>query len=122
MVMKKVNLFEAKARLSEYLDRAAGGERIVVCRHNKPVAELCPVAGVRTDPRPVGPLPGRPVFDLPPSFFEPMTPDELELWDGAVPTYPSSRESSATAPTRVAKRRTRRRAARRTTTPGSRRS
>jgi prevent-host-death family protein len=39
MVMFRVNVFEVKARLSEYLDRAARGERIVVCRHNKPVAE-----------------------------------------------------------------------------------
>jgi len=29
MTMKKVNIFEAKARLSEYLDLVEGGERIV---------------------------------------------------------------------------------------------
>ncbi|MGH9237670.1 MAG: type II toxin-antitoxin system Phd/YefM family antitoxin [Vicinamibacterales bacterium] len=82
--MIKVNIFEAKARLSEYLDRAAKGERIVVCRHNTPVAELRHVSAVRTEPRPVGPLPGRPVFDVPPpSFFDPMSDDELESWEGA---------------------------------------
>src|SRR5687767_15157380 len=81
--MIKVNIFEAKARLSEYLDRAAKGERIVVCRHNTPVAELRHVSAVRTEPRPIGPLPGRPVFDVPPSFFDPMSDDELESWEGA---------------------------------------
>ena len=44
IVMFKVNVFEVKAKLSEYLDRAARGERIVICRHNKPVAELRPSA------------------------------------------------------------------------------
>jgi prevent-host-death family protein len=83
MVMSKVNIFEVKARLSEYLDRAAGGERIVICRHNKPVAELRPVDETRTVERPIGPLPGRPTFEVPPSFFEPMTDEELDAWDGA---------------------------------------
>jgi len=40
--MIKTNVAEIKARLSEYLDRALAGERIVICRHNKPVAELRP--------------------------------------------------------------------------------
>ena len=102
--MIKVNVFEAKARLSEYLDRAARGERIVVCRHNKPVAELRPVSSVRTEPRPIGPLPGRPVFEVPPSFFEPIADDELELWDGATPTYPPPVASSSKATRRVAER------------------
>jgi prevent-host-death family protein len=105
MVMIKVNIFEAKARLSEYLDRAARGERIVVCRHNTPVAELRPVSAVRTEPRPVGPLPGRPVFEVPPSFFEPMSDDELDSWDGAMPAYPLPSRSSPAKPTRAAETR-----------------
>ena len=40
IVMLMVNIFEIKAKLSEYLDRVAAGERILICRHNKPVAEL----------------------------------------------------------------------------------
>jgi len=88
--MFKANVFEVKAKLSEYLDRAARGERIVVCRHNKPVAELRPVAEIRTEPRPIGPLPGRPTFDLPASFFEPLSADELDLWESVSPTDPLS--------------------------------
>jgi prevent-host-death family protein len=82
MVMFKVNVFEVKAKLSEYLDRAARGERIVICRHNQPVAELRAVEEVRTEPRPVGPLPGRPAFDVPPSFFDPLPDEDLGMWEG----------------------------------------
>ena len=81
MVMSKANVFEVKAKLSEYLDRAARGERVVICRHNRPIAELCAVTDVRTEPRPIGPLPGRPAFDVPASFFEPLSASELDLWD-----------------------------------------
>ena len=83
MVMSKANVFDVKARLSAFVDRAARGERILICRRNKPVAELGPVAEVRTEPRPIGPLPGRPSFDVPPSFFEPIPAEDLEAWEGA---------------------------------------
>jgi prevent-host-death family protein len=82
--MLMVNIFEIKAKLSEYLDRAVAGERVLICRHNKPVAELRAVAEVRTDPRPIGPLPGRPTFEIAPGFFEPMPEAELEHWEGIV--------------------------------------
>src|SRR6185503_19177608 len=92
MVMIKANIFEVKARLSEYLDLATQGERIVICRHNKPVAELRAVEDVRAEPRPIGPLPGRPTFAIPTSFFEPLPADELDLWDGIASTDPLSRD------------------------------
>lgn len=38
--MTKVNIQEAKTQLSRYIDRVEEGEVVVVCRHNKPVAEL----------------------------------------------------------------------------------
>ncbi|MBF8300761.1 MAG: Prevent-host-death family protein [Acidobacteria bacterium] len=90
MVMSKVNVFEVKAKLSEYLDRAVRGERIVICRHNKPVAELRAVEGVRAEPRPIGPLPGRPTFDIAPSFFDPLPQEELDLWEGLAANDPLS--------------------------------
>jgi prevent-host-death family protein len=88
MIKVNVNVFEVKAKLSEYLDRALAGERIVICRHNKPVAELRAIDDVRTEPRPVGPLPGRPLFEVPASFFEPLPPDELDGWEGAAAADP----------------------------------
>ncbi len=105
--MAKVNVFEIKAKLSEYLERAAGGERIVICRHNTPVAELRPVDATRTEERPIGPLPGRPTFEVPPSFFEPLTDEEIGLWEGSVtesaslPMTGRARGASKTAETGV---------------------
>jgi prevent-host-death family protein len=92
MVMFKVNVFEVKAKLSEYLDRAAKGERIVICRHNKPVAELRPVTEAQTTPRMIGPIPGRPTFEVPPTFFEPLPDDELNHWEGMTKADPLSPE------------------------------
>jgi prevent-host-death family protein len=99
MVMSKVNVFEIKAKLSEYLDRAAQGERIVIYRHNTPVAELGPVQSVRTEPRPIGPLPGETPFEVPASFFEPLSDEELDLWEGK---GPSSDPLVQTQPSKVA--------------------
>jgi prevent-host-death family protein len=103
MTMFKTNLADAKAKLSEYLDRALAGEHIVICRHNEPVAELRPLAGSRLEPRPIGPLPGRPTFDVPPSFFEPMSEAELDAWEGIVALDEGPRRSSVS---RVAEQKT----------------
>jgi prevent-host-death family protein len=70
MTMIVVNIFEAKAKLSEYLDMAAHGERILICKRNRPVVELHAVQSARTTPRPIGLGRGR--MTVPPSFFEPL--------------------------------------------------
>lgn len=38
-----VNLAEAKAKLSAYVDRASAGEQIVIAKAGKPVARLMPL-------------------------------------------------------------------------------
>ncbi|SRR6266508_4043657 len=98
MVMSKTNVAEVKAKFSEYLDRAIAGERIVICRHNKPVAELRALDVSPIEPRPIGPLPGRPTFDVPPSFFEPLSSDELDLWEGAGSQFGTSEQGAPRAP------------------------
>ena len=45
--MTKVNVHEAKTQLSRLLERAHGGEEIVIARSGKPVARLVPY---RQDP------------------------------------------------------------------------
>ena len=40
-----IGAYDAKARLSELLDRVARGEQIVITRHGKPVARLVPEGG-----------------------------------------------------------------------------
>lgn len=48
--MAHVSLADAKARLSELVERAAAGERIVITKHGKPVLELVKPT---VQPRPV---------------------------------------------------------------------
>jgi prevent-host-death family protein len=43
--MGSVGAFEAKTHLAELLNRVELGERIIITRHGRPVAELCPVGG-----------------------------------------------------------------------------
>ena len=47
--MGEVTAFEAKARFEELLDRVAGGEEVVITRHDEPVARLIPEGGPRRD-------------------------------------------------------------------------
>jgi prevent-host-death family protein len=42
--MAKVGAYEAKTHLPKLLERVEKGERIVITRHGRPVAELVPVA------------------------------------------------------------------------------
>ena len=80
MTMIRVNIHEIKAKLSHYIEMVEGGERVVVCRRNVPVAEL---RGMRTEPR-GAPLLGSAIGQgqILPAFFEPMTQEELALWEG----------------------------------------
>jgi prevent-host-death family protein len=79
MTMMVINIHEAKARLSELLEAVANGERIVISKRNRPVAELRSVEHARTEPRPIGP--GRHRFAVPDAFFDPMPNDLLDAFD-----------------------------------------
>jgi prevent-host-death family protein len=78
MVMKQVNVAEAKQRLSELLDRASRGERIAICRRNQPIAELGPVARRPSRQRPFGLAKG--TFRVPAAFDAPLPKAELDAW------------------------------------------
>ena len=75
--MKRVNVHEAKARLSELLEDALAGEEIVIARRNQPVARLVVVKAARRSPVP-GRLKGRvwtaPDFDRPLEDFAAYVP------------------------------------------------
>jgi len=45
--MTKVNVAEAKAKLSDLLERAVDGEDIVIARNGRPIARLVPVVEQR---------------------------------------------------------------------------
>ena len=51
MTIIVINIHEAKAKLSEYLDAVAGGETVIICKRNRPIAELWAVEQKR-DPMP----------------------------------------------------------------------
>jgi len=80
MVMMIVNIYEAKAKLSEFLDLAAQGERVLICKRNRPIAELRAVESVRTEPRPIGLARG--LAAVPDSFFYPLPDDMLDAFGG----------------------------------------
>ena len=45
--MVTVTLVEAKAHLSELLDKVEAGEQVVITRHGKPVANMSPVIAAK---------------------------------------------------------------------------
>ena len=51
--METFNIYDAKTNLSSLVDRAAGGEEIIIAKAGKPLARLVPLAQ-RTTPRPLG--------------------------------------------------------------------
>jgi prevent-host-death family protein len=76
VAVASVNIHEAKARLSELLDRAVAGEEIVIARAGRPVARLVPVkARARRSP---GLAKGR----VTKAFFEPLPARDLRAWEG----------------------------------------
>ena len=77
--MIKINTAEAKARLSHYLERVEGGETVVVCRRNVPIAEIRPLPKRPLTERPVGIDRG---MKVPASFFDPLPDDLLDAFEG----------------------------------------
>ncbi|MCY3931807.1 MAG: type II toxin-antitoxin system prevent-host-death family antitoxin [Acidobacteria bacterium] len=47
--MSEIGVREARARLPQLLKRVEAGERFVITRHERPVAELIPYRGVDRD-------------------------------------------------------------------------
>ena len=87
-----INIHEAKAKLSEYLDEVAAGETGRDLQAEPPVAELRAVEQKRTEPRPLGWRNG--IVSIPASFFEPMPDDWLdEFYNG--PIFPEEQEAVA---------------------------
>lgn len=77
---ESVNIYEAKTRLSELVERAASGEEIIIARAGTPVARLVPI---RVKERKPGALKGRiriaaDFDDLPEDFIREWLEDPLE--------------------------------------------
>ena len=78
--MIRLNIHEAKTHLSRYLQRLAKGETILLCKRNKPIAEIRPLPPGRTTPRPIGLAKGR--FTVPTAFFDPLDEADLAAFEG----------------------------------------
>ena len=81
---KSLNIHEAKTHLSEHLAALGAGDRIILCRRNRPIAEIRPLPSPRSVPRPVGL--GKGLATLPEGFFAPLPDAVLDLFDGGVRT------------------------------------
>lgn len=80
VVVKQVNIHDAKTNLSRYLAELKQGETLVLCKRNQPVAEvkLLPKKPIRK-PR-IGVAKGE--FEVPDSFFEPLPEEILKYFRG----------------------------------------
>ena len=104
-----VNIAEAKAKLSEFVEAVGRGEQVIICKHNRPVAELRAIEATRTAARDLSPMfPGETFMTG--AFFEPMTAAELGAWCAAdaVPAKMAEPKATYGASDRKPKKRLRR--------------
>ena len=78
--MIRLNVHQAKTHLSRYLRRLEQGETILLCRHNRPIAEVRRVSDELAKPRVFGQDQGKIV--LGPEFFEPLDGETLAYFGG----------------------------------------
>lgn len=78
--MITINVHEAKTHFSHYLDEVAKGECFILCKRNKPVAEIRPIVSKVTEKRPIGLAKG--IFTVPPSFFDELPEETISLFTG----------------------------------------
>jgi prevent-host-death family protein len=76
--MPIATIHEAKTNLSRLIAKAEQGDDVVIARGKNPVVRLVPI---KTAPN--RRLPGlfKGEFEVAPSFFEPLPPEELQAWE-----------------------------------------
>ena len=77
--MATVTVHEAKTHLSKLIQRALGGEDVIIANRDVPKVRLVPV---EEQPRPRIPGSMKGQFTVPDSFFDPLPEEELWLWEG----------------------------------------
>jgi prevent-host-death family protein len=78
--MITINVQEAKTHFSHYLDEVAKGESFILCKRNKPVAEIRPIFSKIEVKRPIGLAKG--TFTVPASFFDELPGETMSLFSG----------------------------------------
>lgn len=72
----EVNLKEAKAKLSQLVERAMGGEEVIIAKAGKPMVKLVPVQ--QKSKRVLGSATG--LIHFHPGWDDPMTDEELSAF------------------------------------------
>ncbi len=72
-----VNVSEAKARFSHWVDEVEAGREVVICKRNKPVAVLSPIPEL-----------AKGTFTVANPFFEPLPDEFVELFECLVLVTP----------------------------------
>ncbi len=80
-LMNSVTLQDLQRDPAALLDRVEAGERLVVSRAGRPVAELRPLAPATRGPRPIGLAAGE--FTVPDDFDAPLPDDLLRAFEGS---------------------------------------
>lgn len=77
--MKKINIYEAKTRLSQLVEAAAAGDDIVIAKAGRPVARLTRLER-KAGKRRLGRLDGR--FRIPEDFNRPLSQEVVRAFEG----------------------------------------
>jgi antitoxin (DNA-binding transcriptional repressor) of toxin-antitoxin stability system len=78
--MSTINVQDLQQDTAAILDCVESGERLVVVRGGRPVAELRPIAPAHPGPRPFGLAAG--AFTVPDDFDDPLPDDVLQGFEG----------------------------------------
>jgi prevent-host-death family protein len=83
----EATMHEAKTNLSKLVARARAGEEVILThgRSQTPVARIVPIDADEKPTlkkRPIGLFKGQ--FEIPDSFFDPMSEEELALWEAPI--------------------------------------
>ena len=76
--MIKLNLHEVKTHFSKYIELVEGGETVVICKRNIPVAEIRQLRQKTKEVPQLGWAEGQ--GKILPSFHKPLSERELRLW------------------------------------------
>lgn len=77
--MEAVNIYEAKTRLSQLVDKAASGEDVVVSRNGKPLVRITKLEATQRQIK-FGVLKGR--VRIAPDFDAPLPDEALAAFEG----------------------------------------
>jgi prevent-host-death family protein len=78
--MKPVNIYDAKTRFSQLVDKAASGEDVVICRNGKPIVRITRLAGGQKQRLKFGVLKGK--LKIAADFDAPLPADVLAGFEG----------------------------------------